>query len=172
MSRNRTCQTVGIAALGPDLHPDTADRVEVPEIEDILARLAVDPQDGRLDRDAPDDGPQPLGGGMQRRPRHDRAEREQHHARSAPAHIGVEFERPRHHRRRQRAAAAVTDDQDFVGFVGAGNGHEPAGAGLDRGIERGRRAARESAQIGPVAVDLDDEPSVGQPVEGGGRSQS
>ena len=35
-------------------------------------------------------------------------------------------------------------------------------AGFDRGIEAGRLPARELAQIGPVVVDLDDEPAVGE----------
>ena len=100
--------------------------------------------------------------GMQRRSGRDRAEREQHHGRAAPAEIGIELERPRDDGGRQRAAPAVADDHDLVDCSFAHGGDHALRTGLDRPIEATGFAARERAQIGPMAVDLDHEPAVGE----------
>ena len=114
---------------------DSFDRIEIPKIHDVSARLAVNPHNGRLGREPRGDRAQPHGLGMQRRARRDRAEREQHQRRSAAADIGIALERTRDDRRRQGAAATVTDNDDLVGRVGADGGDEALGAGVDQRIE-------------------------------------
>src|SRR5262249_1109870 len=67
--------------------------------------------------------------------------------------------RPVHPAASRRPPRAAPTPAVLVGVLPPRGGDTPARAGLDRMIETARLAARERAEIGPVAVDLDDEPS-------------
>ena len=53
MSRKRTGDDLGIASGGADIDAVAGDRIELVEVHHVLARLAVDPVDRRLDRQLP-----------------------------------------------------------------------------------------------------------------------
>src|SRR5260370_13514565 len=76
-----------IAALARDTGADALDRVEIPEVEHVGARLPIDPWHRGLDREPREGGAQALRLGIARRSRRDRAEREQYGRRSPPPDI-------------------------------------------------------------------------------------
>ena len=152
-----------IAVLAFDASADAFNRIEIPEIENVLARLRVDPGHRRLASEPCEQPAQPSCPRVQGGARRNGAEREQHEPRSTPADLGIELEGACDYRGCKGAPAAVADDDDFVRAIGAHRGHDALRAGLDRASEAGGLAARERAEMRPMIVDLHDEPAIHEP---------
>ena len=162
MSPKRTFQISGLQRRPSTRAPMPSTGSKFQKFKHVGAGLGIDPQHRGLDGEPREHRAQPRRPGMERGARGDRAERDQHQRRPLAADVGIELERAHDHRRRQRAAAAVADDDDLVGIVRAHRRDDALRARLDRGVEAGRLAAGERAEIGPVVVDLDQEQAVGE----------
>ena len=97
--------------------PWLGDRIELVEIHHVLARLAVDPVDRRLDREQAQMIAEILRRGVKADDREIAADRQQHDARAVPAERGIELQRARQHFGAQERSRTVADDDDLLGVA-------------------------------------------------------
>ena len=115
----------------PDVDAMAADRVERVEIHHILARLAVDPVDRRLDRQQAKVIAEVLGHSMKPHDREIASDRKQDNPRTMPRQIRIQLERACQDFGAQERARTVADHDDFLGLAAARDFDDVLGKPID-----------------------------------------
>src|SRR6266702_7231379 len=121
----------GVALAAADIDAVALDRIELVEIHHVLARLAVDPVDRRLDRELPQVLAEIARYGMEADDREIGADRQQHDAGAMTSQRGIELERTRQQFRAQERPGTVADDDDFVRLAGPRDLDQTLGKSVD-----------------------------------------
>ena len=141
---------------------ESRDHVAVLKVHDVLAGLAVDPSQARLDGEAPDRVAEVVAVRMERCQRQVGAQRERGHGAAGTGKICVQFERPREQRNEDGAAGTMADDQNFIRLGGARLDDDAAGEFADARVQVGPPPVRQFPVPGPHRADPRYQPTPAQ----------